>query len=517
MVVDKKRSVLNVSSSILSRVVLLVSALFVRRLLIRYIGNDVNGLNALYISIIGMLSVAELGVGSAIVFSMYSPIVSKDSRRVAALYGLYGRLYRIIGAVIFCGGLAVMPFLPFLIDDYEKISVNVYATFFLTLVSVVISYLYSARTSLIEAYKDNYITTGILTCARLIRYGLQIAVILLWRSYPAFLVCQILETLLIWGLTDAAAQRKHPDILRMREAVDPETKAEVGRNVRAMFMHKIGTILVNSIDSIIISGFIGVVVLGKYSNYALIAAELTGLIGLFFTPLTSVVGHLCAAGDPARTKAYFDRFYCLNYILGVVFYLGYYAVIDSVVSLCFGTGLEVSRAIVFIITLNQFTFFMRMTALLFRNASGTFYNDRWKPLAEGLVNLGLSLLFVRVFPEEYRVVGVIVATIITTLLICHIVEPYVVFRNVFGQTPSGYCLKNYAYIALFTGCVLIMTRLIRPCDHAVAGILVNGSRSLLVSLVMLAMLAAVDPHFRSQVQALIRAVPGVRKLFGRWG
>ncbi len=165
---DRKLGILNVSISILSRVILLVSALFVRRLLIRCIGNEVNGLNSLYSSIIGMLTVAELGVGNAIVFSMYRPIVAGDKRRVAALYCLYKKLYRIIGAVIFVAGLLVIPFLPYLVSDYESVNVNVYVTFLLTLVAVVLTYMYSAKTSLIVAHKNNYIATSIMTIARLI-------------------------------------------------------------------------------------------------------------------------------------------------------------------------------------------------------------------------------------------------------------------------------------------------------------------------------------------------------------
>lgn len=100
---------------------------------------------------------------------------------------------------------------------------------------------------------------------------------------------------------------------------------------------------------------------------------------------------------------------------------------------------------------------MRNAALLFRNASGIFYYDRWKPIAEGVVNLALSLLFVMVFPEEYRVVGVIVATIITNLLICDTVEPFVVFKHVFGQKPGKFYVKNYTYIGLFIVALIGMT------------------------------------------------------------
>ena len=278
-----------------------------------------------------------------------------------------------------------------------------------------------------------------------------------------------------------------------------------------MVMHKVGTIMVQSVDSMIISGFIGVVILGKYSNYTYIATTMVGIITLFFTPLTSIIGHLCAEGNKEKSKGYFDCFYCLNYVLGVVFFLGYYAVIDSVVMLLFGPGLSVSHTIPFIITLNQFIQYMRNASLLFRNASGTFYNDRWKPIAEGVANLILSLLFVTIFPEEYKVVGVIVATIITNLLICDTVEPFVVFHHVFGRSPKQFYFKNYSYIALFTVALLYLTYLTKATNSPITGILINGFISLGVSFLVLAFVALVDKSFRNSVKTICRAsVRGLR-------
>ena len=316
---DKRRSILNISTSIVSRIILLIAALFVRRLLIRQIGNDVNGLNSLFTSIIGMLSVAELGVGRAIVFAMYKPIINGNRAQISGLYYLYRRLYRIVGSSIFTSGLIIMPMLPHFISDYDELSINVYPAFFLTLISVVISYLYGAKTSLIEAYKDNYITTGILTIASIIRYGLQAVTLLLWPSFNIFLTCRIISTLMIWLLTDHAVKQKHRDIISVYEDVSKETKDGIIRNVKAMFMHSIGTVMVKSTDSMIISSFIGVAVLGKYSNYHYIATTMAGIISLFFTPLTSVIGHLCAAGNKSEIRSCFSHFYTINYILGSVF------------------------------------------------------------------------------------------------------------------------------------------------------------------------------------------------------
>ena len=497
--VDKRRSILNVSVSIISRIILLIAAIFVRRLLIQNIGNNVNGLNALYASIIGVLTVAELGVGRAIVYSMYNPIVVGEKKRIAALYCLYRKLYRLVGVVIFLGGLVVMPFLPGMISDYEQIDVNVYSTFLLTLISVVISYLFAAKTSLIEAHKDNYIVVGISTISSLVRYGLQIAAILIWKSFLVFLICQIISTLLVWILTERVVRQKYPDIITQHEVVDASTRSEIIRNTKAMLMHKIGVKLVNTIDSMIISGFIGVVILGKYSNYTCICSAMVGIINLFFTPLTSVIGHLCAEGKKEKRREYFNFFYYLNYILGVVFFLGYYAVIDAVVVLLFGSGLAVSHSIAFIITLNQFIQYMRNAALLFRNASGTFYNDRWKPIAEGIVNLILSLFFVMVFPEDYRVVGVIIATIITNLLICDTVEPFVIFKHVFGQKPGRFFFRNYAYIGLFVVALAGMSFLTTERADTISSILINGCISVVVSICLLAFVAVVDKEFRHEV------------------
>lgn len=147
---------------------------------------------------------------------------------------------------------------------------------------------------------------------------------------------------------------------------------------------------------------------------------------------------------------------------------------------------------------------MRRSQLLFRNASGTFYNDRWKPVIEGIANLFLSLLFVNIFPDEYRVAGVIVATIITTMFICHTVEPYVVFHNVFGLSPKMFYVRNYSYTALFVICVIIMDLIKKSYDSDIISLLINGFLSVLVSLGAVMIITIVDRAFRGQMVTIIK-------------
>ena len=367
LMIDKKRSVLNITISIFFKIVLLISNLLVRRYLIRFIGNDVNGINSLYLSVIGVLAVAELGVGEAITFCMYKPIVEGDTIKVSALYNLFKRIYFIIGLVICFAGCGVMPFLPYLAKGYSTVNVNLYLTFGLMLASVVITYFFSAKISLINAYKDNYITTTINSCGQLLQQVLQIIVLFLTQSFVWYLSCRIVAALLQWIATELITQKKYSVILQNPKArIDGETKTEVVKNVKALFAHKIGGVLVNTIDSIIISAFIGVSMLGKYSNYTTIMTAMVGTIVLFFTPLTSILGHAFVENKEAF-KEHYDFFYVMNFMLGCVFFLGYYAVIDDLVALLFGRGLELDKSVSFVITVNYFIQFMRLRNFLFIN------------------------------------------------------------------------------------------------------------------------------------------------------
>lgn len=499
---DKKRGIINVTVSIAFKILILVGAILVRRFLIKYIGNEVNGLNSLYTSIIGFLAVAELGVGSAITFCMYKPIVEGNTDKVSALYHLFTKLYLIIGGIILVAGCALIPLLPYLAADYQNVNQNVYLTFFLMLVSVVISYLFSSKTSLINAYKNNYVTTTISSTGILLQYALQITVLILTRSFVWYLVCAIVSVVLQWGATELVARKKYGAIIKNKQSIDADTKKEVTKNIKAMFMHKIGSVLVNTADSVIISAFIGVVILGKYSNYTTIMASMTGILGLFFTPLTSVIGHMCVENDTEAVKKYLNFFHAFNFVIGVVFFLGYYAVIDNLVNICFKSNepLELDKSISFIITLNYFIQFMRQSTLLFRDATGTFYNDRWKPLFEGLLNIGLSIGFIYLFSycfgEDFAVVGVIAATIITNLTICHIVEPHVLYKYGLKSKTKDYYIRNYLYMIVFATLLIALHFCLQSYENEWIELLVNGCIAVAISVLPCIAVVLLNKDFR---------------------
>lgn len=477
---DKRKSILNITVSVGFKILTMLMVIVVKRFLISTCGNDINGLNALYLSVIGFLSVAELGVGSAISFCMYKPIVEGDTDTVSALYHLFRRIYWCVGGAILVGGLVVTPFIDNLAKGYDNSHVNLYSTFVLMLISVVLTYLFSSKTSLINAYKNNYITTAITSGGLLLQYVLQIVVLLLTRSFVWYLVCRIVAVLVQWAVTEWIARRRHGDVLAHPKPLQSAVKGEVVKNIKAMFMHTIGYTLVNTVDGVVISSFIGVGALGLYSNYTMVLTSLTEVLKLIFTSLTSVIGHLYVESGKNSTQKHSEAFHLLNFLLGTVFFLGYYAVIDSLIAILFYEELMVARSISFVITLNGFVQFMRQSTLVFRQATGTFYNDRWKPLVEGALNLVLSILFV----QWMGVVGVLVATIATNLFICHVVEPYVLYRYAFSASPREYYFRNYSRIVLFFGVLLLMNCCMWHGGNKWTEFLVNGCLSVGVSTVV---------------------------------
>ena len=502
---DKKRSILNVVISILGKFIILIFTLVVRRLIIKYLGNEINGVNSLYTSVIGFLAVTELGIGSAITFSMYKPIVENDVKKVAALYLMFRRIYFLIGCIIGMLGVCIIPFLPIICKDYASLNVNFSTTFLLQLLSVIVTYFYSAKSSLINAYKNNYVTSTCHVVGVSIQSIIQIFVLVKFKSFELYLIANIIGNLSQWGITSYIINKYYRRVVNHeKSSIDLETKKEIIKNVKAMFMHKIGTVLVNTTDSIIISSFIGVDILGKYSNYTALITAMISVIVLFFTSLTSVVGHMFVSDKKSELESWFKIFYYINFFIGIVFFLGFYSIIDEIIVLFFGTGLELNRTIVFTLTANYFIQFMRQAALLFRDASGTFYYDRWKPIIEGMVNLVLSLLFACLLEGENKIVGILLATIVTNLFVCHLVEPHIIYKYAFQMAEKKFLLQNYILIGIFILVLKGFDRVRFITNNIWKSIIFNGLISVIISCLIIVTLLFFNKDIKNKIKLLMR-------------
>ncbi|MDY0100376.1 MAG: hypothetical protein WCZ47_04435 [Bacilli bacterium] len=493
----RKKALRNIITSVLTKSITIVLMLFAQRALIKNIGNEANGLYSLFASVIGFLSVAELGIGSAITFSMYEPVANGKKDVVSAIYKIYKKIYFIVGAIILVAGVGIMFAVPYLASDESGIF-NIRLNFLIYLLSVVLTYTFHFKKSFIGAFRDNYKNDITLFVGKVVQVLIQVIVSRYYNLLEIYVFALFIGNLVESLLTHIVFAKKYKSFLTNNTILEKVVKQDIIKRIKAMFMHKIGGLLVSTLNGIVISAVISVVILGYYSNYVLITAGLSSVIILLFSSLTSVVGHLFVKKDSETMYKYFKTFYILNYFIGFLFFLGFLAIGDQLVSLLFGPQLVMERYFIIALTLTTFTTFMRQSSLLFKDAAGNFYYDRYKPLYEGIINIALSLLFVHFF----GVVGVLIATILTNLFICHIVEPYIVFKYSLKMSSKKYYLINYSLVLLFGLTIIIFELINFSIENLYLDILANGFLSVVVTCVVSIFLYLISPTIRESLKLI---------------
>lgn len=502
MSVYKNKATKNIIISIMFRVIILIVGLVSRRYMVNYLGNEITGIYSLFVSILGFLAVAELGIGTAITFSMYKPIVDEDKDKVSALYYLYRKIYLIIFLIITIVGILLTPIIPMLAKE-ATIGNEIYITYIIFLISTSITYLYAYRTSFINAHMDNYITNSIRSIFQIIEYIVQIFIILVTGSFFWFLIILLISNIMQWLTTNCVFNKRYKEKINDNKSIDDKMKADITQKIKAMFLHKIGGLLVNTTDSLIIGAFIGVVLLGIYSNYVLILTSMMGILSLVFVSIVSVLGHTYAKVSKKSYNNAFNKMYLLNYIIAMIFFLGFFSISDELITLIFNNNVILDKDITLILTFNYFLWFSKQAATSFRDASGIFYHDRYKPLFEAIVNLILSLLLVRI----WGLFGIIVATIITNLTITHLIEPFVLYKYAFESSPKKYYLFNYIGITFFVLLLLVFYNIPFPKYTSIyISLLVKGMSSVVLSTLSLFIFYLVSKTFRITTKTLFNDI-----------
>lgn len=446
-----KKSLKNIEFSLIFQSFSTLTSFLTRRVFIQMLTKEYLGLDGTFSNILSMLSLAELGVGSAITYSLYKPLAEQDQEQIAALMALFRRVYRTIGLVVAAAGLALTPFLPQIIHnlpDIPKINL-IYALF---VFNTSLSYFYVYKQTLLIADQQQYIVTTVHYVSKIILSLTQMLFLWLTRNYFVFLGLQIGVTLLENLLLSRRADRLYPYINELRpKGLDAKTKNEIVRNTRAMITHKVGGVVVFGTDNLLISYFVGVVAVGLYSNYLMVTNGLSTVYGQLFNSLVASVGNLGATEDAGRALPVFWK---INFA-GTWLY-GFSAVclvvlLNPFISLWVGEEYLFSQGIVILIALNFYVMGMRQSVLAFRNAYGLYWYDRYKPVAESVVNLVVSILLA----IPFGVAGILAGTFISTMTTCFWIEPVVLFR--YGMHTS---VKRYFREYILNTAVTLLTTVV---------------------------------------------------------
>ena len=299
-----QKSTFNLISSVASQFLAIILSFVSRSVFIYTLDARYLGINGLFTNIISLLSLAELGISTALIFSMYEPLAHNNKKKLAALTRFYKKLYTIIGIVITILGLSLFPFLDFFINLDVGIP-NVKYYYLLFLLQSVCSYFMVYKTSIMIADQKNYILTRNTMLCNICATFTQIVVLLLWKNYAIYLVVIVAFNILGNFYNSRVAEKQYPYINDNEELENTE-KRVIWDNIKSMFMYKLGGVILNNTDNILISKLVGTLEVGIYSNYSLILQKISNLTSLVFTSLQASLGNLNVDASPQKKKEMFD-------------------------------------------------------------------------------------------------------------------------------------------------------------------------------------------------------------------
>ena len=442
-----KNSLKNMSIVLIGQFIKVLLNFIVRLIFVRVLTTEYLGLEGLFSNILTVLSLAELGIGQAITFSLYDPLKSNDVPKIQALMNLYKKAYISIGLFILIVGLSLNPFLGYFIKETPNINENLHVIYSLYVLTIALSYFASYKRELINADQKMYISNMYIFGCLVVMNILQIIGLIITKQYIVFLVIKIIVVLAENILISKKADKLYPYICeKNNERISKNDMNKIKKNILGAVAYKLGKVGVNATDNIIISKFIGLVSVGLYSNYRLISTSTSTILNQLCSSVTASVGNL---GTKNKDKVYsvFNKIYLGGFWLYALVSVGLLVLLNDFVELWLGKDFLLSQSIVLLIVLNFFLNGISSIIAIFRDAFGLYWKGKAKPIVELVVNLVFSLILV----GKFGLFGVLIGTLISNVFVNLWWEVKILYNDVFLQSLIEYFkmfLKNFGLMLL---------------------------------------------------------------------
>lgn len=443
----------NILFGYLSNMITGVLGIALQKIFIVKLGETLLGVNSTYSSVLSVLSLAELGIGTAINFSLYAPVARGDKETVKSYMQFYKRAYRMIALVVAVVGLALVPFLKYIIKepvgiDSQQDLINFYLIFLFNTVS---SYFVAYKYSLPNAEQKNYIQSNILTITKIVTVLVQIGILLSTSNFYLYLLSAATIELLQKIFANAYLNLKYPYLKEknVRKLTKEETD-DIKRKTGALVCHKVGDAARLQTDTIIITSFINVTMSGFVDNYNKIINLVANFVNVIFNSVISSFGNLIAT--ESKEKQY-DMFLVYRFFASWIYgfsAVGFYMLLTPLVTYIFGERFALSGMVIGAILIDYYFKGERVVLSNYKTAAGVFEQDKFLPLIQGAVNLVLSVLMV----QKIGLVGIYIGTIVSGL-IANIVRPMIIYRVCFGRRVNEYFYNTFRYIGVSMGALLL--------------------------------------------------------------
>lgn len=456
-------SIKNIYISLISQIVIILLGFLSRKIFIDNLGVEYLGINGLLTNIISMLSLVESGIGLSIVYNLYKPLSENDRPQIIALVQLYKRAYYILAILMFLLGLIMYPLINIFIKGDTNIPYIgiVYSIFILR---NIISYLNAHKWSLINADQKGYVLTKTNLYFNIVTTISKILILKITQNYILYLIVDILIFIVQNCINGYIVNKRYEYIkTKKKYSIDKELKQEMKKNVSALFLHNLAGYCVFGTDNLLISAFVGLKAVGLYSNYSMIIEQLKALVSQIINGMGASIGNLIASESKERNYEVFNVIYLINFWIYSVCTIFLYNLLEPFIIWWLGDNYLLNRFVFIMILINFYITGLRQSIQIFKTKAGIFIQDKYVPIIEAIINLGTSLIFVKIFGFA----GIFIGTTMSTLCTVFWNSPRLVYREVFSKPVTRYFEKYlfYSAITIITG---FMTTFF--CNHLVSGV-----------------------------------------------
>ncbi len=435
-----KSSLLNITAGLANQFIITALSFISRTIFISTLGIEYLGVNGLFTNILAMLTLAEAGLGVSIMYSLYKPVAENDHYRINILMKFYRNTYLVIAAIVLILGLSIMPFLDFFIKD-AKVE-NIHLIYLIFLLNTVAPYFYVHKNSFLNVSQKGYIVTGIYSISSIISICIKIGILHYTQNYILYLIIDSVITILNSIILAIIVNRMYPFLRdKVKGKLDPETKGSITKNVKAIVLQNLGNYFIFGTDNIIISSFVSIAAVGLYSNYNMLIEICRTFINQVFNNIYHSVGNLVASESKEKIYFIYKVYRLVNFWLYSFFTIFLAIMLEPFITVWLGSDFLFDDALIFILMFIFYERGMRNSITTVKTTAGIFHEDRFAPIAQAIINLGISIILVK----SIGITGVFIGTLISQVSVPFWTTPYLVYKKVFKMKVASYYSQYLLY------------------------------------------------------------------------
>lgn len=451
-----KKSLKNAKVGVFFFIASILVQFFTRKIFLENLGDAFIGLESTLRSILGFLNLAELGIGTAIGFTLYKPIFDENHKEINKIIALLGVLYKRIGFIIIGVGIVVSLFFPLIFEETQFSLLLVYVVFYTLLSSALLSYFANYHQSLLGADQKGYIIQGYFQTLMIIRVIIQAFIAIYLKNFFLYIILELIFSVIYSIIVRKKIKQEYPWLIinSSEKAQIIKEYPEIIKKIKQVFVHKMSRFVKNSTDNILIFALVNVQSVAFFGNYQLILTKLAGLVKMAFAGTGSAVGNLIAENDQKNIKKVFWELMAIQFFIGGFFSLILFYTLEPFIIIWLGQKYILSKTTLILLISNFFIFQISATVDRFKNAYGL-YGDTWAATSEAILNLTISICC----GYFWGIDGIILGTVVSLIILVLLWKPYYLFKHGFQKSVWNYWLGVLPLVLMFIVSALFVDRI----------------------------------------------------------